>query len=651
MSQINRSMGLVGNVAMKAPCKVATTGNITLSGLQIVDGVQLVDDDRVLVVNQTTQTENGIYNADSGDWTRAQDCDGVNDLVEGTLVFVNPGGTNTGGSEWRVSTTGTITIGSTAIVFSRQSSSYVVRTSQTATAGQTLFNLSSTYQSGGGGLAVYVNGLRQRLGDDYAETSASSITMAYPLDAGDEVDTYAGIAEGTLTAVSASAVAVSDAGDFYVGTTIEAILQELGNGIGADNGNASAVLTYNASATVQRWNTPLTANRTATLSTANAKEGANFTVVRQAGATGNYTLAVGALATLYAPGQWATVRYDATTAAWILESQGFLESAAVPFYAPDSGDANYTMVIGVDGDIQPWATALTADRTAGLSATRAWAGARFRIVRAETATGAYSLIVGANLLRLAPGQYCEAAHNGTAWAIVGFGDLRPGLTSTIELRDDFLGREIDGYKWQSLIGTDSNCRQATVLASQAGGVARLTTGADAGATMALNGAQLHSDLNWSASQGGLETEVKVAMSAITNVVVFIGFTDQIAALEMPFTLGAGDALTSNATNAVGILFDTAADTDNWWLVGVAADVDAVAENTAVAPVAGTFETWRIEITAAGGARFYRNGTVIGSAMGAAVTPAASLTPVIASFSRAAASRNIDVDLSNTRAQR
>lgn len=651
MSQIDRTDGLVGNTGYKAPVKAATTGNITLSGAQTIDGVAVTTGDRVLVKDQTSSVDNGIYDVDTGTWQRSADFDGAYDVVEGTFVFVNPGGTNNGGSEWRQATTGSITPGTTAITFSRQSSSYVVRSSAVATAGQTLFNLSSTYQSGGGGLAVYLNGIRQRVTDDYAETSTTSITFVNPLIAGDEVDCYAGISEGSLTAAAASAVAVSDTGDYYVGTTVESILQELGNGVTTDNGDANAILTYNSSTTLQRWNTALTANRTATLSTANAKEGANFTVVRGAGATGNYTLAVGTLCTLYAPGQWATVRYDAATAAWILEAQGFLESATVPFFAPDSGDANYTMVVGVDGETQPWATPITADRTAGLSATRAWAGARFRIVRNEAATGAYSLIVGSSLLRLAPGQWCDVEHTGTAWAVTASGNTRPGITSIVELRDDFLGAEIDGYKWQSLIGTDASALQATILASQANGIARLTTGAGAGATMAANGSQLHSDLNWKASSGGLVWEARVAISDITTIAVFIGMTDQIAALEMPFTLGAGDALTSNATNAFGVLFDTAADTDNWWLVGVAADVDAAKQDSGVAPVGATYETWRIEVSTTGTATFYRNGAAIGAAMANATAAAALLTPVIAVFSRAASTRTIDADEITVRAQR
>jgi hypothetical protein len=129
--------------------------------------------------------------------------------------------------------------------------------------------------------------------------------------------------------------------------------------------------------------------------------------------------------------------------------------------------------------------------------------------------------------------------------------------------------------------------------------------------------------------------------------VFIGFTDQIAALEMPFTLAAGDALISNASNACGILFDTAADTDQWCLVGVAADVDAAKQFSGSAPVAATYETWRVEFSATGAtnasASFYRNGVLVGVVMANAIVGNTDLTPVVAAFSRGAASRNIDVD--------
>jgi phage-related tail fiber protein len=115
-----RLSGVAGNLSMKAPCRVATTTNITLSGLQAIDGVTVAAGDRVLVKDQTTGAENGIYDASSGDWTRSKDFNGNRDVTTGTRVFVFSGNTYAV-SEWYVSTTGTITIGETAITWTATS--------------------------------------------------------------------------------------------------------------------------------------------------------------------------------------------------------------------------------------------------------------------------------------------------------------------------------------------------------------------------------------------------------------------------------------------------------------------------------------------------------------------------------------------------
>jgi hypothetical protein len=88
---IDRREGVSEGLAAKAPVRVATTANITLSGLQTIDGVVLVADDRVLVWQQTEQTENGIYIAGTGTWERAKDFDSQRDISKGTHVFVNEG--------------------------------------------------------------------------------------------------------------------------------------------------------------------------------------------------------------------------------------------------------------------------------------------------------------------------------------------------------------------------------------------------------------------------------------------------------------------------------------------------------------------------------------------------------------------------------
>lgn len=81
-------------LAIKTPCRVATTANITLAGLQTIDGVVLSDGDRVLVKDQTNSVDNGVYRASSGNWLRATDWNGAHEVVEGTLVEVVSGETN-----------------------------------------------------------------------------------------------------------------------------------------------------------------------------------------------------------------------------------------------------------------------------------------------------------------------------------------------------------------------------------------------------------------------------------------------------------------------------------------------------------------------------------------------------------------------------
>lgn len=83
--------GVSTTLAVKAPVRVATTANITLSGEQTIDGVAVVAGDRVLVKDQTDATENGIWKAATGAWSRAADFNGARDVVQGTAVLVTSG--------------------------------------------------------------------------------------------------------------------------------------------------------------------------------------------------------------------------------------------------------------------------------------------------------------------------------------------------------------------------------------------------------------------------------------------------------------------------------------------------------------------------------------------------------------------------------
>ena len=126
-SYTNRSLvdkGYVDSVAtgldVKTAVVVATTENITLSGLQTIDGISLSAGNRVLVKNQTTQWRNGIYDASSGVWSRSSDYDFsiTSEINNGDLISVLSGTTNAN-SIWALTSPNPIISGVTNLVFSK----------------------------------------------------------------------------------------------------------------------------------------------------------------------------------------------------------------------------------------------------------------------------------------------------------------------------------------------------------------------------------------------------------------------------------------------------------------------------------------------------------------------------------------------------
>ncbi len=97
----------------------ATTANITLSGLQTVGGVALAASDLVLVKDQTTASENGLYLAASGAWTRSTLHN--TDATLRRVVHTISGGTFAN-FKYVNQNTSTITVGTTNIVYSEFSS-------------------------------------------------------------------------------------------------------------------------------------------------------------------------------------------------------------------------------------------------------------------------------------------------------------------------------------------------------------------------------------------------------------------------------------------------------------------------------------------------------------------------------------------------
>lgn len=104
----------------KDSVRVATTANVALTGATTttIDGVTLEAGNRILVKNQTTGSENGIYVFATGAWSRATDADTSAKVSSGLFVFVEEGTINSD-SGWVLTTDGVITIGTTSLNFAQ----------------------------------------------------------------------------------------------------------------------------------------------------------------------------------------------------------------------------------------------------------------------------------------------------------------------------------------------------------------------------------------------------------------------------------------------------------------------------------------------------------------------------------------------------
>jgi len=133
----------------KAACKAGTLTNITLSGLQTIDGYSVLAGNRVLVKNQTATADNGIYVASASAWTRATDMDVWAEVPGAYTVVLNGSQANTA---WVSTSADTGTIGVTPITWVQFSgvSTYYAGTGLTLTSNTfsiTPVGTASTYGS------------------------------------------------------------------------------------------------------------------------------------------------------------------------------------------------------------------------------------------------------------------------------------------------------------------------------------------------------------------------------------------------------------------------------------------------------------------------------------------------------------------------
>lgn len=257
--QIEINDGLSSSTAIKGPCRVATTANIALSGEQTVDGVAVATSDRVLVKDQTSASENGIWVADTGPWRRSKDFNKTRDIRKGTLVVI-AGGT-VGSGLWQITTADPISVGTSNIAFqlvNPDTSTFV-----TLAGTQTLTNKTLTSPTiNGGTIASATLTLKQ---------SAAPTPTAEGDAQWDTDDNVLVIGDGAATKLFVPIPASTAAGDieYFTGAKVKARLAK---------GTAGQTLRMNSGATAPEW-VSITGAPDAVLEDqkASATEGGTFT--------------------------------------------------------------------------------------------------------------------------------------------------------------------------------------------------------------------------------------------------------------------------------------------------------------------------------------------------------------------------------------
>lgn len=164
-------------ITWKQAVRAASTVDITpLAGLLTVDTVDLVAGDRILVKNQGTASQNGIYVVSSSTWLRAEDANTWTEFV-GAITFVDGG--SQAGSAWYCTAQPGGTVGITANNWS-------------------VFSVSATYNAGTG-LSL--------IGSTFSITNTGVSATNY--GSASQVGAFTVNAQGQLTSASNTAIAIN----------------------------------------------------------------------------------------------------------------------------------------------------------------------------------------------------------------------------------------------------------------------------------------------------------------------------------------------------------------------------------------------------------------------------------------------------------
>lgn len=199
---------LIQGLSWKQAVRVATTANGTLASAfangSVIDGVTLVTGNRILIKDQTTQTENGIYTVNaSGAPTRATDADTAAELVNAT-VYVSEGTVNAD-KAFTQTANAPITVGSTNLAFAQQGGGTAY------SAGNGLQLSSTTFSVQANGSSIDVSGSGVRIADAAAGAGITSTSGVLAVGAGTGITVNADdVAINTSVVVRKYAVAIGD---------------------------------------------------------------------------------------------------------------------------------------------------------------------------------------------------------------------------------------------------------------------------------------------------------------------------------------------------------------------------------------------------------------------------------------------------------
>ena len=379
-----------GASASKYECQCATTANITLSGLQTLDGYTTLANDRVLVKNQNNNAYNGIWVASTTAWFRSSDMDNWAQ-VPGATTFVQNGTlyANTG---WVAITSETGTINTTPIIWSQFSGqgTYTAGTGLTLTGTQ--FSITNTgITSGSYGVAssvptlvVNAQGQVTSASNTLISISAGQINSAIP---------NSGLANSSVT-IGSTSVSLGGTLTTLAGTSISGSTNTLTNIPNSALINSS--ITINGNSVSLGGSTTITAVNPYALTIGSGLTGTSY--------NGSAAVTI-ALATVGTAGTYGSAGSTAviTTNAYGQVSSATTTSisispAQINATIPNSGLTNSSITINGNNVSLGGSTTITADIPNSLTFNNGGSGA----ASGTTFNGSTAITVSYNTLGASP---------------------------------------------------------------------------------------------------------------------------------------------------------------------------------------------------------------------------------------------------------